>query len=139
MNLDRFRQIVDTYGADPARWPATERADAAAFLAANAAARRALRGAQRLDAALAAWTVEPAAPDAQVLTARVTARPQLRALRGGALPHGGLSWPDVAGLAAAAVAGFIVGWSGLDAGLATAAWDGADPYSTAAIIEEATW
>jgi len=31
MNQDRFIQILEAYGANPDRWPAAERADAAAF------------------------------------------------------------------------------------------------------------
>ena len=35
MTEDRFYQILEAYGADPARWPADERADAEAFARAH--------------------------------------------------------------------------------------------------------
>jgi hypothetical protein len=39
MTMERFRAIVEAYGASPAHWPADERAAAQAFLAVHAEAR----------------------------------------------------------------------------------------------------
>jgi anti-sigma-K factor RskA len=50
--LDRLRAIVEAYGADPARWPAAERAAGEALLAGSAAARALVAAAADLDAAL---------------------------------------------------------------------------------------
>lgn len=54
MNLERFTQLVDAYGADAKSWPAEERAAALAFAAASPAhAAMALAEAAKLDVALA--------------------------------------------------------------------------------------
>jgi anti-sigma-K factor RskA len=52
MTLDRLRAIVDAYGADPARWPAAERAAGEALLAGSAEARALVAETADLDAAL---------------------------------------------------------------------------------------
>ena len=53
MNTDRFEQLIAAYGAEPSRWPETERAAAEAFVSANrAAAERLLFEARLIDAAL---------------------------------------------------------------------------------------
>lgn len=61
MNAHRFEMIVEAYGADPARWPLPERAEALAFERADPDAARVVRDkAARLDALLApARTPEP--------------------------------------------------------------------------------
>lgn len=70
MDLARFADLTDAYGADSGRWPAGERGAAEAFLARSAEARRLRDTAARLDSALAQVTA-PAASDA--LRARLTA------------------------------------------------------------------
>jgi len=57
MQPERFRDLVDAYGADPLRWPAEERAAMEAFRAANPQAEVWCRDAQRLDLVLAAYPV----------------------------------------------------------------------------------
>lgn len=52
MTEKRFEEIIAAYGADPARWPDDERADAEALLASSDNARAILEDAARLDAAL---------------------------------------------------------------------------------------
>ena len=59
MDLTRLSQLLDTYGADPGRWPAAERAAAMALLAASDAARAQQRIAAQLDGALDSWEVSP--------------------------------------------------------------------------------
>jgi hypothetical protein len=73
MTPERLRTIIDSYGADPARWPAAER-EAAQALLATSGTDAALRGlhaeAVRLDAALSALPLPPlplAAPAATLL------------------------------------------------------------------------
>ncbi len=39
MTLERFSQILASYGCDPARWPASEQQAASAFLASNSGAK----------------------------------------------------------------------------------------------------
>jgi len=119
MMLWRFRRLIEAYGADPARWPPPERAAALALLATSAQARSALEDVRRLDALLAADR-RPAADAslaASVVT-RATAQPQDRAERSNRrLEPGGWSlprlWPQAAGLLAAALLGFAIGWANL--------------------------
>ncbi|EGF91288.1 hypothetical protein ABI_27030 [Asticcacaulis biprosthecium C19] len=49
MTARRFRDILDAYGADPARWPDGEREDARAFAASNPEAAEWLAEARALD------------------------------------------------------------------------------------------
>lgn len=60
MTPERFRRIVDSYGASPARWQEAERAAAQAFMLRDAgAAASAMREAATLDRLLAGQHVEP--------------------------------------------------------------------------------
>jgi len=52
MNLQRFQQILDAYGANPQRWPMAERAAAQAFLQQSVDAQALLDEAQNIDAML---------------------------------------------------------------------------------------
>ncbi len=110
MTPQRFRTLIDAYGADPARWPEAERALAQALLDRADDETRAAWAAQRqLDAALSMLDAE--APDA-ALTRRIIAcapaptRPPRRAwppprwwMAGGEFIGAG-----IAGLAAGALA-----------------------------------
>lgn len=60
MDMQRLEVLLDAYGADPARWPAAERAAALALLAADPAAQAWLEQARRLDRALDALPPAPA-------------------------------------------------------------------------------
>lgn len=53
MDCDRFRQIIEAYGADPKRWPAEERAAAERLALERADAHALLQEALALDRALA--------------------------------------------------------------------------------------
>ena len=113
MTIDRLQTILDAYGASPARWPEAEREAALALIAQSAEARAAVSQAGALDATIDTYG-NPAANaiNPLKLVAAVTANPQ----RPQAKPSTRITigWPNFAGLAAALVAGFIVGWSGLD-------------------------
>jgi len=79
MNRTRFEQLLEAYGADFARWPASERAAGAAFASKHAnEIAAALREARALDAALDA--ARGVAPETTALAVRVLAaapkRPQ---------------------------------------------------------------
>jgi hypothetical protein len=119
MMVWRFRRLIEAYGADPARWPPPERAAALALLATSAQARAALEDARRLDALLAAdRRPAPDASLAESIIARAAAQPQERPARSDRrLEPGGWSlprlWPQAAGLLAAALLGFAVGWANL--------------------------
>jgi len=85
---DRFRDIVDAYGADPARWPEEERAAAAIFARNHPeVAHPLLDAARQLDAWLDAGQVE--VPEDDVLDAHaraVAAFVDAHIDAGGALP-----------------------------------------------------
>lgn len=80
MTLERFRRIVEAYGADPGRWPADERGAAQAFAAAHPAlCRPVLDEAVVLDSWLAEDRVEPAG--APLAARLVASAPASRAAR----------------------------------------------------------
>jgi hypothetical protein len=114
MNSERLQEILDAYGADSGRWPDAERAGALALLAQSGEARLHRDQAKRLDALLdgAAGLIElrlsaegiAAGVSAATRNVRMLPKRDLRPSFG---------WPGLAGLAAAALAGFVVGWLGL--------------------------
>lgn len=127
MKLERFAAIIAAYGGAKARWPESERDAAAALLAASPDARAALAEAQRLDRLLdrAPKPTLDLVPD--MIAARAVAASQAAA--GRRIARRGFWWfvPGASGLAAAAIAGFLVGWGGSDA---PATADASVDYST---------
>ena len=127
MKLERFAAIIAAYGGAQARWPESERDAAAALLAASPEARAALAEAQRLDRLLD-QVPKPAldlVPD--MIAARAIATSQATA--GRRHTRRGFWWflPSASGLAAAAIAGFLVGWGEFDAPVTA---DASVDYST---------
>ena len=120
MNETRLRRLIEAHGADPERWPPGERQAALALLDASAAARALVAEARRLDRLLEAVPVGSTAPAATAaLRRRIAALPVPP--EAGA-PTGGWTigpwslarlWPSAAGLAAAGLIGFVVGWTQL--------------------------
>jgi len=103
MDRERFDHLLAAYGADFARWPAEDRSAAEAFAAANDdAVSAALAEEQALDTALLSQTVAVDSPE--LLTARILASQKRQ--------RAGLDWRAVAALAACAVFGVVVGYSG---------------------------
>lgn len=88
--------LIEIYGADPARWPIEHRAAALAVIAADPALQVELAEAAKLDALLGAWATRvPVRADAGAVAARIL-RPR---------------WPRVAGvggLIAAAVVAVVM-------------------------------
>ena len=119
MGLDRFRELMEAYGADPQRWPGNERGAAEALLVQNADAVALHRRAASLDALLNEATLPAAAFDAERMIAAVTGQPQRTAeivtLRPARKQAASGFWLKVASLAAAAVIGFLVGVTQLGA------------------------
>ena len=126
MTPERFSTLVEAYGGDPARWPAAERASARDYLARTPAARAEIEAALRLDALLDRLAVPASQPDVAALVAVATrARqepPQAPAQRAAQVvalasrraPIGParrpiMAWVRAGALAAAGIAGFIVG------------------------------
>jgi hypothetical protein len=103
MTPERFRTIVDAYGADARRWPETERVAASAWAEAHRSEADAmLAAAAQLDALLARDVVEapsPALVERVVATAPV--KPAARRRRWFTLPgrgsrHAGVWWSGAA-------------------------------------------
>jgi hypothetical protein len=124
MGMDRFRELLDAYGAEPGRWPAKERGPAEVLLTRNTEAARLRSQAAVIDALLDRATLAPPVIDAERLIASITAEPQPMAepkggtaeivtLRPVRRPPAGGFWLKVASLAAAAAIGFLVGVSQL--------------------------
>jgi hypothetical protein len=108
MNEDRFLTLAAAYGADMTRWPAGERAVAAAFVTANPHVAEGCLAAERmLDEALQRYDAREANP---VLRARIIADAP-RERRMGAVRR----WIAAAGLglglAASAAAGVAAGYT----------------------------
>ena len=59
ITLERLRNLLDAYGAQPERWPEAERAAAQALIGRSAAARALWKEAQEVDLLLGAVSVEP--------------------------------------------------------------------------------
>lgn len=99
MTPERFREIVEAYGAAPRRWPETERAAAEAFARGNAEARHMLAREADLDRRLGAYRI---APPGRALTGAVVA----------AAPSRRSSWTSVLqglGIVGAGLAGAVAG------------------------------
>jgi hypothetical protein len=118
MMIWRFRRLIAAYGADPARWPPGQRERAEALLARSTAARTLLAEAQAFDSLLMTDAKPPADERlAAAIIARSTAQPQERP----SAPARAIGldwslsrwWPQAVGLAAAAVLGFVIGWTDL--------------------------
>jgi hypothetical protein len=143
MNMDRFQELLDAYGAEPARWPEAERDAASALLADSGEARARLAEARALDELLDRAGAPAALRfDAAELSARIaeTPKPRLDPVAGASGAQVSMGWPSLAGLAAAAVAGFVIGWSGLgvDLGLANGG-DFTELLSSITITEGTLW
>lgn len=114
MNIARLQEILDAFGADPKRWPEGERAAALSLIAGSEEARQRQQSARRLDALLDAAAPVSLDLDAAAMVAHIAAATgnvrRFPGRRAGPIP---VLWPGAAGLAAAAVAGFVVGWFNL--------------------------
>lgn len=96
MGEARFAALVDAYGANPVRWPASERAAAERWINSSPVAQAAAAKARRLDEVLSATDVPTAPPALQnKLLAdfmRISQRPSLpRTIRAAA----NIVWPGV--------------------------------------------
>ena len=121
MKLGRFSAILETYGADPERWPANEREAALALATSSVPAARALADARGLDSLLRQQAFPDIAEDPEQFTRLHSAILFGVRRRTGTwfarwfgidLAPSQL-WPSVAGLALATVLGFAVGLGGL--------------------------
>ena len=127
MNAELLQTFLDRHGADPARWPAHERATVEGLIARDPDARRVLEKARRLDAALGGYGATAAPDDAALarLTAKLNGPLPAQKRPFWRLPAVLLdwqfapAWPRMAALACCAVLGFAIGFSGVDRQLDT--------------------
>ena len=140
MTPDRLKDLIEAYGADHRRWPEAERSEALGLLLRMPELRGDVDRVAALDATLDRWTTPAPRIDAASLAARISATPQRRAAPQpvARLRWPRFAWPNAAGLAAAALAGFLVGWSHLDSELLNQA-DSVDGQIVSSVIEDATW
>ncbi|MBW2525156.1 MAG: hypothetical protein JRI23_13315 [Deltaproteobacteria bacterium] len=124
VDIERFQEILDAYGADSSAWPDDERQAAEAFAEEDAAGRAALAEAVALDELLgAAPSIQPSA----ALRRRVLeAAPEPRRSWLEVLDRWTVSlwpftprWQPAAALAAAAALGVVIGASSPDGTLTT--------------------
>jgi len=100
MTPERFRQIVEAYGASPRRWPEKERAAAEAFVRDNTEAMSVLAREAALDRLLGAYRI--AAPDSALTGTIVTSGPSSHRLSWTSLLQG-------LGIVGAGLAGAVAG------------------------------
>jgi len=141
MDIDRLRSLVDAYGAEPAHWPADERAAALLLLANSAEARAYAEDAEALDTMLDRVPLRPTViVDPAALAARITRTPARRQAARSAWslrPAFGFGWPNLAALAAAAIVGFVVGWT--DFNSTANARDNVDAVVSLSAADDAVW
>ena len=142
ITLTRMVEILDAYGADPDCWPLEDRVAALELLAQSAEARALAHRASNLDTLLDTVPLTPAPRSVtDSLAARIVARvpaAEILTLRHPAKVNWG--WPNWTALGAAAVAGLVVGWSGLNIGAGYAAGsDLPDPLAPTAVLEDTLW
>jgi hypothetical protein len=139
--IDRLRSLIDAYGAEPARWPADERAAALLLLANSVEARAYVHEAEALDAMLNRAPLRPTVTvDPAVLAARITRTPrQHPAARVVWFARPSFGWPNFAALAAAAVVGFVVGWTDLSTNPTATNRDVVDAIASVSSLDESVW
>jgi len=141
--IDRLTSLIDAYGADPERWPADERAAALLLLANSAEARAYARDAGALDAVLDRVPLRPTVTiDPAALAARIARTPARRPAGQAAWSSRrafGFGWPNVAALAAAAIVGFVVGWTDLNTSATVTNRDVVDIISPVAAVDDSVW
>ncbi len=142
MRSGRFRKLLDIHGADLGRWPAAERDSAQALLTISAEARSWQAEARSLDGLLDAWPApavsdrDPAVVAAQIVD--VPQRTEVPVHEAGEWRFA-FGWTKLTGLAAAAVVGFVVGWSGVGAGTDSHAFDETAVEAVFPTIEPLQW
>jgi hypothetical protein len=113
--LDRFRELLDAYGAEPRRWPASERVMAEQMLARDPEARTLRTKAAGIDGLLdRATPLSPPIIDAEIVIGAITANSQSPAaevvtLRPAGRAKANTFWLKVGSLVAAAMIGFLLG------------------------------
>lgn len=142
MTLDRLKELLDAYGADPDRWPLEERLAMLDLLARSDAAKDLAAQAAGLDTLLdRAPLAVPSAATVEALSSRIMRRlPARMAERVAAPLRVAFGWPNWLALAAATVAGLVIGWASLGVGPGLAAGpELADVLASPAVLENRLW
>ncbi len=122
MNTELLQTFLDRHGADPARWPAHERAAAERLIASDSDARDVFDEARRLDAALSRHgrAIRPDEAALHRVASRLAGPLPRQKAPFWRLPTVLLdwqfapAWPRMAALACCAMIGFAIGITGLD-------------------------
>lgn len=121
MRTRRLRRQIESYGADPRRWPEADR-ELPTLLRGDPKMQELIRQEAALDAALDRPLPPPVDPAlVERIVARARSQKQEPRHAGARAPIGppaatwpmrlGTGWPQLAALAVAAVLGLVVGWS----------------------------
>ncbi|WP_156255969.1 hypothetical protein [Sandarakinorhabdus oryzae] len=108
LSVEIALELIASHGADPARWPADQRAGLLALAAADADVAAALVDARALDAQLAGWAKAPL-EGAGIDIATILALPQ----DGAAAPRRANGWRPALLAASLALVVAVGGWLGL--------------------------
>lgn len=147
MTPERFATLLDAYGGDPKRWPEAERADALAYLARTPAARVLVDDALKLDTLIDRLAPAAVAPDAARIAALAAATaqecpaPVIRFEPRPARPRFGWAWARAGALAAAGIAGLVVGMGDIadTAARSTGSGSALELYDTVQVGEDTSW
>jgi hypothetical protein len=107
MTSDRFKELVEAYGASPARWPAAEREAALAFAQSSPDARRIVAEASALDRIMDLAATAPVTPQLQAKILASVSEPRSHAWFAALLPQP--LWIPAAAFAASLILGVGAG------------------------------
>jgi len=132
MDVQRAADIIAAYGGDTLRWPADERAAMMRLVATNPGIAEQARAAAAMDSVFAGWALAPVVPgNAAAAAARVLASlPRRR----DPTTAPAIRWMAGGGIAAALVAGMLLGGPHLHAPTAPAAHLVSDEQAFATIF-----
>ena len=115
MTRDDFKQLIDTYGASPDRWPSSLRADAKAFVASSDEAPALLASMAHVDSMLDTLSNDGAVSTATLDT--ILSVPQRHKRHWRWFDRSDMDFrfilPRLAGMAAAGIIGFTLGLTGV--------------------------
>lgn len=138
MTPERFTALLDAYGGDANRWPEAERAAALAYLEHTPAAHAERDAALKLDALINRYPAPAPVIDVARLVARATAEAQEKPTAK-ILPFRSRAtvkvWARGAALAAAGLAGFVIGFADQPTTLSDTPLEAFE----AAQVEDALW
>lgn len=109
MTIERFKVLVEAYGANPARWPEAERAVAETFVNATPEAQRILAEAAALDHVLDTASTAPVTRELEMRVLESFTAKEARSPRRASWFPEVMPWTQAAALAASLVLGMVAG------------------------------